>query len=442
MSPSYRKDRSVKLSKKLLSATGLILASTMLAGCAGFGGGGGGGDEASDQSLTFTTWASETEEAAFKELIKKFEAEHEGATVKLNVVPYDQMFSNIDAQLTSGDAPDIFRVDYGNLGVYSSQQQLLDISSYFTAEESEAFVPAMWEAVSYEGAAYGVPHQTDVSALLLNVPLLTAAGITDIPTTLEDAWTWEEFADVAEKLRASLPAEQYPFVYNWQLGGTPRWLSWLFQADGALLEEDGVTPAIDSAEGAKALDFTKSFFENNWVPPTSSVKSSGYADSVFAEQQAAMAFVGSFLVPDMEYFNEFEWTATFMPRDERGATDLGGNALVATAETDNPDLAAEFLKFMVAEENMQTFCEQTMELPTLLSLADADLAFTTRPDLMPIFVQQATTIEPSDVKQLTSPYMAAISVAMQDQLELAFIGGQSTADTLKNISAAITDATN
>ena len=37
MSPSYRKDRSVKLSKKLLSATGLILASTMLAGCAGFG---------------------------------------------------------------------------------------------------------------------------------------------------------------------------------------------------------------------------------------------------------------------------------------------------------------------------------------------------------------------------------------------------------------------
>ena len=431
----------MKLTRRtLLGTTGLVLTGALLAGCAGFGG--GGGDTSGDsQTLTFTTWASETEEAAFKELIKTFESEHEGTKIKLNVVPYDQMFSNIDAQLASGDAPDLFRVDYGNLGVYSSQDQLLDISNYFTQEEADAFVPALWEAVAYDGKTYGVPHQTDVSALLLNTALLEAAGVTDIPTTLEDAWTWDEFADVATKLRASLPAEQYPFVYNWQLGGTSRWLSWLFQADGALLEEDGVTPAIDSAAGAKALDFTKSFFTNNWVPPTSSVKSSGYADSVFAEQTAAMAFVGSFLVPDMEYFNEFDWTATFMPRDERGATDLGGNALVATKDTANPDLAAEFLKFMVQEDSMTTFCAQTMELPTLLSLSNADIPYTTRPDLMPIFVQQATTIEPSDVKQLTSPYMAAIATALQDQLELAFVGGQSTEDTLANLTTAITDAT-
>ncbi len=426
--------------RRLFGAASVLAAGSLLAGCAGFGGGGdnSGGE---NQTLTFTTWASESEQAAFEQLVAQFEDENEGVTVELNVVPYDQMFSNIDAQLASGDAPDIFRVDYGNLGVYSSQQQLLDLSPYFTADESAAFVPALWEAVSYDGVPYGVPHQTDVSALLLNLPLLEAAGITDIPTTLEDAWTWDEFADVAEKLRASLPADKYPFVYNWQLGGTPRWLSWLFQADGAILEADGVTPAIDSAAGEKALDFTKSFFDKGWVPPTSSVKSSGYADSVFAEQTAAMAFVGSFLVPDMEYFNEFEWGATFMPVDERGATDLGGNALVATAGTDSPDLAAKFLKFMVQEDSMESFCAQTNELPTLLSLTDKEIPYTTRPDLMPIFVQQATTIEPSDVKQLTSPYMASIAVVLQDQLELAFVGGQSTADTLKNISAGISEIT-
>ncbi len=425
--------------KRLLGATALVMSSAMLAGCAGFGG--PSSEEAGPDSITFTTWASESEEAAFRALIAEFEAANEGSTVELNVVPYDQMFSGIDAQLSAGDAPDIFRVDYGNLGVYSSQNQLLDLSPYFSDEEAAAFVPAMWEAVSYEGVPYGVPHQTDVSALLLNVQMLADAGITDIPDTPEEAWTWDEFAEVSEALRASLPADKYPFVYNWQLGGTSRWLSWLFQTGGSLVEDDLVTPAIDSPEGARALDFTKSFFENEWVPPTSSVKSSGYADSVFAEQTAAMAFVGSFLVPDMEYFNEFEWTATFMPVDERGATDLGGNALVATAESDSPDLAAEFLKFMVSEDAMASFCEQTNELPTLISLADADLEFVTRPDLMPIFVQQAAAIEPSDVRQLTSPYMAAIAVALQDQLELAFVGGQSTEDTLANISAAIEEVT-
>ncbi|MGO7983826.1 hypothetical protein ACC691_38960, partial [Rhizobium johnstonii] len=86
----------------------------------------------------------------------------------------------------------------------------------------------------------------------------------------------------------------------WQLGGAPRWLSWVFQADGSFIGDDGKTSTIDSPEGEKALDFTKSFFENNWVPPTSSTKGTVYADSLFSEGTAAMAFIGSFLVPDMD----------------------------------------------------------------------------------------------------------------------------------------------
>ena len=433
----------MRLSKqRMLGVAGLATVASLLAGCTGFGGASSdSGSDAAGGSLTFTTWASESEQAAYEALIATFESEHPGTTVNLNVVPYDQMFSNIDAQLSSGDAPDIFRVDYGNLGVYSSQDQLLDVSPYFTDDEIASFVPAMWEAVSYDGVPYGVPQQTDVSALLVNKDMLAAAGITDLPTTQADAWTWDEFADVAAKLRASLPDSQYPFVYNWQLGGAPRWLSWLFQADGALLEDDGTTPAIDSAEGTKALDYTKSFFANNWVPPTSSTKSSGYADSVFAEGTAAMAFIGSFLVPDMDYFNKFDWTAVPMPRDERAATDLGGNALVATKASANPELAAEFLKFMVQADSMAAFCAATNELPTRTDLSGADIDYAVRPDVMPVFVEQATTIEPSDVKQLTSPAMAAISVALQDQLEAAFIGGQSTPDTLSNLSDAIKEAT-
>lgn len=416
----------------------VAVTTIALTGCAGFG----GGSDGADDTLTFTTWASESEQAAFEELVAQFEDEHD-ATVELNVVPYEQMFSNIDAQLASGDAPDVFRVDYGNLGVYSSQEQLLDLSPYFDDEAAAEFTPAMWEAVSYEDVPYGVPHQTDVSALLVNLDMLEEAGIdtSALPTSQEDAWTWDEFAEVAAELREALPSEQYPFVYNWQQGGTARWLSWLFQAGGSLLEDDGVTPAIDSAEGAAALDFTRGFFENDWVPPSSSPTGTVYADSLFSEQTTAMAFVGSFLVPDLDYFNEFEWTALPMPRDERGATDLGGNALVATADAGNPDLAAEFLEFMVSEESMASFCGATNELPTRTDLEGDAVEFAIQPDLMPVYVDQATTIEPEDVAQLTTPHMAEISVALQDELEAAFIDGQSTEETLANLDAAISEAT-
>ncbi len=428
----------MKTTRMLGAAAATAAAALTLSGCAGFT---GGGDQSSEGTLTFTTWASESEQAAFEQLVADFEAANDGVNVELNVVPYDQMFSNIDAQLSAGNAPDVFRVDYGNLGVYSSQDQLLDMSSYFTEDEIAQFTPAMWEAISYDGTPFGVPHQTDVSALLVNTQLLADAGITDLPTTQADAWTWDEFADAAAKLKASLPADTYPFVYNWQLGGTPRWLSWLFQADGALLGEDGVTAEIDSAAGTEAVDFTKSFYENAWVPPTSSVKGATYADAFFTEESVAMAFAGSFVVPDIDNLADFEWTALPMPVQERGATDLGGNALVATSASDQPELAAQFLKFMVDADNMTTFCAATNELPTRVDIDPASIDFAVRPDVMPVFVEQAATIEPSDVAQLTSPYLASIAVSLQDQLEAAFVNGQSTADTLANITAGIRQAT-
>ncbi|MFF0910721.1 ABC transporter substrate-binding protein [Microbacterium enclense] len=428
----------MKTIRMLGSAATVAAAALALSGCAGFT---GGGNDTTEGTLTFTTWASESEQVAFEQLVDEFEAQNDGVTVELNVVPYDQMFTNIDAQLSAGSAPDVFRVDYGNLGVYSSQDQLLDMSPYVSDEEIAQFTPAMWEAISYNGTPYGVPHQTDVSALLVNTQLLADAGITDLPTTQADAWTWDEFAEAAATLKASLPADTYPFVYNWQLGGTPRWLSWLFQADGRLLEEDGVTPAIDSAAGTEALDFTRSFFENGWVPPTSSVKGATYADAFFTEESVAMAFVGSFVVPDIENLAGFEWTALPMPVDERGATDLGGNALVATSGTDQPELAAEFLKFMVEADNMSAFCAATNELPTRVDIDPSSIDFAVRPDVMPVFVEQAATIQPSDVGQLTSPYLAPIAVSMQDQLEAAFVNGQSTADTLANLTSAIRQAT-
>ena len=90
---------------------------------------------------------------------------------------------------------------------------------------------------------------------------------------------------------------------------------------------------------------------------------------------------------------------------------------------------------------MTEFCAATNELPTRTDIDASSIDFAVRPDVMPVFVDQATTIEPSDVKQLTSPYLAEITVAMQDQLEAAFTQGQSVDDTLSALDEAVGQAT-
>jgi multiple sugar transport system substrate-binding protein len=432
--------------RRFLTGTGSLAAAAVLSGCAGFtksddsGSEGGGGSKAG--TLKFTTWGSDAEAAAFKQLARSFESAHKGTKIDLKIVPYEDMFTGIDAQLQSGTAPDVFRVDYTTLGVYSSKDVLLDLTPSLDSSLTSDLIPALLQAVTYEDKVYGVPQETDTTAILYRPDLLEAAGVTSVPATLDDAWTWKEFAQVADKLKGSLDPKIKPFCYDWQQLGAFRWLTWLFEAGGRLLDEDLKTPAIESAEGRRAMDFTTSFFTKGWVPENTSVKGATYPDAAFISGEVAMAFAGNFLLPGIEegIKKKFDYKVTYQPRDKRASSDLGGNALVATKDSANKDLAAEFLAFMVEPKNMRLFCEKSLELPTRQSLVSEKLDFAVRPDLMPVYVDQTTTLTADDVAQVTVPWFGQVNTLLQDQLELAFRGQQSPEKTLSAIAAGITSA--
>ena len=392
-------------------------------------------------NLTFAFWGGSTgEEAGFANAKTKFEAANPGATITLKKVPYDGFFSGIDRGIQSNTAPDVFRVDYTTIGKYSGKGVLLDLTEYFSKEQSDAFLPALWESIKYNGVPYGVPHQTDTTCIVYNKAAFTQAGITSVPDKIEDAWTWDEFSAVATKLRSSLPANKFPFAYDWTQAGAFRWLSWLYQAGGRLLSSDLKKCALPSDAATKAMDYTKSFFAKKWVPANNTIKTSVYSDNFFLSQLVPMTFIGDFLVPELADkktgYKGGEWGATFMPQDKGAASDLGGNAIVALKTVKNPDLAAAFLKFLVSEDIMKYFCEQAVELPTLKSLASEDLQYAYRPDVVSVCAKQATTISDTIVKESTVPSFATINTVLQDQLELAF-HGQSSQQTISAIASKV-----
>ncbi len=425
--------------RNLLVGLGALTLPAALAGC-GFVPQPSDGQGDAD-TLAFTTWGTDAELAGFRSAIRAFERAYPGRRVALNAVPYEQMFTNIDAQLQAGNAPDVFRVPYYSFGAYAGRGQLLDLSRSLNAGVGDRFTETAWAAVQSDGRPFGVPHHTDTSAILVNSDLLRRAGVTDLPRTVDEAWTWDELADVAGRLRNALPDDVYPFAYNWQGNGVTRWLSLLFQADGAFLERDQRTPAIDSAAGRRAVSFAQRFFTERWVPQNDSVKSATYASDTWYRQRVAMVWSGAFQVPDAASTLDFPWTATFAPRDVRGGSDFGGNALVATAQTTKPDLAASFLDFVTRKDQMQEFCEGASLLPTRRDLVDGGLRFRVRPELTSTFVAQASVIQPQDVAQVASPDMAKIITVLQNGIEDALVGGVSAAETVRRLRSGIADAT-
>ena len=184
----------------------------VLSGCAGFtksdDSGGGGGSTAG--TLKFTTWGSDAEAAAFKQLARAFETANKGATVDLKIVPYGEMFTGIDAQLQAGTAPDIFRVDY------TTHRRL--------QQQGRAARPDLvLDSVADRRPDPGTPPGGQVRGQDLRraaadrhhrraLPARAARGRRShlVPDSLDDAWTWEEFGEVADKLKASLDPKISP----------------------------------------------------------------------------------------------------------------------------------------------------------------------------------------------------------------------------------------
>jgi hypothetical protein len=147
--------------RQFLVTSTLSAAALAAAGCGGGddegassgGGGAGGGGEDLKGTIVFTTWGTAGEIASFKESIRAFERENAGAKVELREVPFEEIRQNIDAALEAGEAPDVFRVTYQDIGFYKSANALLDLSEDLPGNFGEAFIPGLWAAVQNDGKA-------------------------------------------------------------------------------------------------------------------------------------------------------------------------------------------------------------------------------------------------------------------------------------------------
>ena len=389
-------------------------------------------------TATLTTWGADQEIAAFKAIAAEFQAAR-GAEVRIEVLPYDQIRTVVDRRLQAGEAPDLFRVSYTDVGSYATNGALADLSEYLDPGYGDAFLPALWGAVQFDGTTIGVPHHTDTSALAYNKTHFAAAGITEVPATLEEAWSWDEFVAVLQQLKdANLGAA--PFAFNYQLFGAYRWFNTLYQAGGTVLDDDLANVTLDTDEARAALEWTRDLYTDGLHAPSVLVKRPTYPDEIFPTQQISMIQTGDFLIPSLEAAigTKFEWGVTYLPRGENAATDLGGNAIVVTEQAKNRDVAAEFAKFLVTKENMAAFCEQSTVLPVRNDLVDAELAYAVRPDLMPVFQQQATTMPEGLVATATSPSFAGINQALVDSMDQYLSDPDSSTDTvIEDLTAGI-----
>lgn len=418
---------------------GGALAATSALGLSACGGGQTRGEKKQLQIGTFSSASSQFH--IFEKLIKDYERDRPDVTIRLQPMPDKSFYTQLDTRLAAGDAPDIVYMQHQNVGRYAAAGSLVDISEYLDDNYGDAFFDAFWQVVDRDGKVYGIPNTTNSFALYYNKNHLKRAGIADIPTTMDDAWTWDEFTGTLRRLKAK-GVTKTPFAFDWTGGNSYRWLPILYMHGGQLLDADSKQVTIDSPVGVEAIEWTRGWFTDGLVPGNTSVKSGADVSNLFSTETISIMADGAWVIPVLaERMKETDWGVTFLFQDKAKDNDLGGNTLTVSKDASDPETAADFIKFVTTENNMRYYASQAQTIPIRKGLQEETINYELQSeDMNNVFKPSAATVSTGNAAVQAQPEFGDIWTILDNELDLAFTSGQSATVTARNIAEQVREA--
>jgi multiple sugar transport system substrate-binding protein len=392
----------------------------------------------SKAELTFALWGEGVPVQVLKDITAAYNASHPDVNVTLEASPGAQYYQQLDTRIAGKNTPDIMRSDYASIGRYGKANVLMDLAGKLDADFGKDFVPTFWSAVTSGDKIYAVPANLDTEAVFYNADIFDSLSIVP-PKQVDKSWTWAEFIDVAKKLDTAKKTP-YAFAMQWQVSPF-RWLPFLYQHGGQLLSDDLTAPMVNSKEGIETIQWLQSWFTQNLVPASTSIKSPDDPSVLFANGTLSMFIGGDWKIPAVAdaIGDRFKWSVTYMPRDKNLAAGVGGSCWAVARDSKYPDQAVDFLKYLTTAEMQREFVAKSQYLPARLSQLD-NIAYTTFKEERRIFIEQAQTIPAHLVATISLPQFSKINLKMGDELDLAFTAGQSAEQTAQNISDYISTA--
>jgi len=380
----------------------------------------------SQVTIKYQTWQDVTSDT-FKGLLDQFHQLHPNIKVDPATVPAEGATDLLTTQIAGGTAPDTVYMDQGAVTDFASRNALANLDDYIAKSKAvvaDDYVEAFRSAVTFENSLYGLPIDGETTGLFYRTDLFAAAGVDKAPTT------WDEFRAAAEKLTQP-DNKQYGFVV-FAPEAAFYWYSWLWQAGGTLVSEDGKEPLFNNEAGKRAAEFYVGLRD---VSPPDYLNSNSWDGRVsFAQGQVAMYIAGAWLAGELQSsFPDIngKWATAPLPVDKQCGTQIAGDSLVMPAGGKNLDAAWKWIEFLSAPQNMLLLNLGTPEAPTTLlpprtSLLDNPKLFENNP-LMKGFADQMSC---GVTNSITNPNWPAAEEVLNEELGKAIYGDESASDAL------------
>lgn len=351
-----------------------------------------------------------------------------GVKVEIVSVPFANYYTQLGQGLAAGTAWDVFMINGASFAELGKTGQLMDLTEEITSRGmnmADYVVDPMNS--TYQGKTYVLPYELNTSAILYNKDMFNAAGA-EYPSP---DWTWEDFQETAGKLTNPDKAE---FGCYLRLG-QPDLNSFVYQAGGAMFNEDLTEITFSTPEVKKALSYTTDMVTKYGYAPSPDQLPANIAP--FMTNKIAMASAMCFEVLTVQAA-EFEWGIAPWPKDVNQGGSYWTQGMAVYNGTKNKDLALDYIFFLAGEEAQNVMAEAGGAAPSLLKVAQGDKYLDAdSPDGMKYFVDEFV-----EGRAVAEPFTAkwgaiwggATSV-VQTELSLVRTGKESLDDAIVKMEA-------
>lgn len=396
--------KKVVFKNKILFVTAIMSLLLVLAAC---GGGSGMEDDSDDdasgddESKEDGEWAGQKikvmligehemepstdpktgeEKPGIKELKKEFEDEHPGAKVDFVVAPWEGYAEKTQALITSGGA-DVFQLpglaDYAAQGVLEPLESYIEDDNYDLDKYIEGQING-WKSLGPDDddeKIYGLPEEGDTRVTVYDKELFEQWGVEE----LSDEPTMDEILEKAKKMTGKNPETGEKNYGIWFRGDYDSAFTLVNAAEsqdgqwGSGYDWDEVEFDFDSNEMKKGMEWLKDLSE---YAPDGILSDQGDEQWLTEDNNVAIELEQS----PAETLRDATATGT---EDRFGITDdfsgsdgiggmFGGSPISMAEDSDNKELAWEFIKFASSDFYQKYLWEESKILPVTKSAAELD----------------------------------------------------------------------
>ncbi|MFO7882264.1 MAG: ABC transporter substrate-binding protein [Kosmotogaceae bacterium] len=295
--------------------------------------------------ITFWKFTDTFADSTIEEYIEIWNEKNPEKTVELETFPWgDYTGTKLSSAFSAGNGPDVFFISPGDFLRYVNTGIALPLNNYLTDEIIDDFLPETIKAVTVDGNIYALPLEMEPVAIFYNKEAFEEKNI-------KEPEDWSELIEVARKLkteeRHGIIVEVAPGYYQ-----NFTWYPFLWSAGGDAVSSHWEKSVFDSEGAVAALDLWGKLIREELAP--SSLPAGANDISMLGNRLADMIVCGFWGVKQLESeFPEFEFGVFPIPPKEKGGESIsvyGGWKIMLNSRSDNPKIAAEFARWLVAEQ--------------------------------------------------------------------------------------------